>query len=101
MAKIKTEGTQILSVPYTPEGKLFIEFFRLYVNRHYKVSIRYRGKRQGFDHDTKKENATWVAIYVEDKREENLPHTHYRDGYRQGEKNTLEEMAKFLRIDRS
>ena len=99
MAKIKTEGTQILSVPYTPEGKLFIEFFRLYVNRHYKVTIRYRGKRgKGEYHDTPKANAEWVAIYVEDKRPENTPHGHWERGWKGGKASIMEELGDFLNI---
>lgn len=66
----KTKGYQTFSVPNDGMGRTFIAMLRRNLNRNkYKLQIRNRGKKKHYDHDTKKEDATWFAVYVHEKAE--------------------------------
>ena len=65
--KIKTEGSQLLSIPNTPEGLAFYEQFKGYLNRTiYKVHYKGRGSRKshGNKSDLPLRYSEWFAVYL-------------------------------------
>ena len=93
---IKSNGNQVFSVPWTPEGKLFIKFFRLYANtKRFKVRLRYRGgKRRYGSPDTMPENAKWVAVYFEEKENQYLKG--WQTGNKAGQQTVMNRLKMFI-----
>ena len=78
MSKIKSEGTQLFSIPNNEEGLAFLKSCKKYLNtKRYKFSNRGRGPRgarwsKGYDSHTslRKGDSVWFAVYAEIKETE-------------------------------
>ncbi len=76
MKKIKTEGTQLFSVPHNEEGLAFLKLCKNYLNtKRFKFSKRGRGPRgskwsKGYDSHTslRASDSKWFAVYTFTKR---------------------------------
>ena len=67
MKKIKTKGTQIVSVSNTEEGQAFLYQFSKYANfKNY--SLKKHGRGGGEGKDTSLGKAKWIALYFYDKQ---------------------------------
>jgi len=67
--KIKTKGSQIVSVPNNEEGQAFLKQFSKYCNFNtYTLKKHGRGGGCGkYCRDTTLEKAKWIALYFYDK----------------------------------
>ena len=71
---IKSEGTQLFSVPNTEDGKAFLEQAKLYLNRpQYSLRSRGRGSRtkHGDQYSIPIKHAEWLAVYLKNENDRN------------------------------
>jgi len=67
--KIKTKGTQIVSVPNDAEGQAFLKQFSKYANfNQYILKKHGRGGGGKYTRDTPLDKAKWIALYFYDKK---------------------------------
>ena len=66
--KIKTKGSQIVSVPNTEEGQAFLKQFSKYANfNQYILKKHGRGGGCAYSRETTLDKAKWIALYFYDK----------------------------------
>jgi len=67
--KIKTKGTQIVSVPNDAEGQAFLKQFSKYANfKQYILKKQGRGGGEKYSRETSLGKAKWIALYFYDKK---------------------------------
>lgn len=68
--KIETDGTQLFSVPNTPEGNKFLDSLSAYTNFP-KFNLKKRGRGTRKDHgngqDISIKHSEWIAVYATEK----------------------------------
>ena len=66
--KIKTDGTQLFTMSVGKEADEAYEKIKPFLNnKKYRLRKKFRGGKANFNGDVKKEDATWVAVYLDRK----------------------------------